>query len=262
MKPVDVDTGDLTLIAEAATCHGGDLGLAIKMVGAAADAGATHVKFQHVDPLYFSVRTEALGYNLREWYTRCRFSQNQWGAIILQCGLDGIKFLCTPQTSGDFADLVKLGIGEVKISSDNVTNLPLLRAVNEWGGIVYMSGGIASVDEMVDAMEVLPDCTVHRLVCTSQYPCPPENANLLRLNSWWWGDTKATGFSDHTYGADAALIALGLGANIFEKHFRLEAEAHGPDASFSGDEYDLADYCERLKIGATMFGDGKWRADR
>lgn len=241
----------LTLIAEAATCHGGSVPLALLMVEAGAAVGATHVKFQHVDSGYFP-----RGSSEREWYERCRFSIADWLQVKTQCSLCGVEFLCTPQTVSDFEDLLAVGIESVKISSDNVVNEPLLDAVNRWGGRAYLSSGGASEAQMREAIRRLKQTELHIMVCTSEYPCPPEHANLVRLYQ-----SGVKGFSDHTEGNDAALVALGLGARIFEKHFRLAAESHGPDADFCGDEYDLREYFEALKRGMTMLGDGKWRAE-
>ena len=236
-----MDTSGLTLIAEAATCHGGNLMLAKRMALAAKEALATHVKYQHVDPDHFPAGSPA-----REWYSRVQFTAGQLRELKAYCEGLGIKFLCTPQTVQDFHDLVSIGIEEVKISSDNAENRELIDAIEAWGGPTYVS-----------SVGIPPISTHTVLICTPSYPCPPDKADLLRIGWRWW--MGPVGFSDHTIGHEAALIALGLGARTFEKHFRL-ADVNpffcGPDAVVSCTETELQTYFQMLQRGLTMLGTG------
>ena len=235
----------LTLIAEAGTGHGGDFHLAVAMIEAAARAGATHVKFQHVDPSLPS------GQEWPDWFARCRFALYQLENLKAFAEGNGLRFLCTPQTVADFQDLVKIGVDEVKISSDNAKNEPLLAAVNAWGGRVYLSCGTISGEEAPHALGSLIHCATTLMACTSEYPCPPEHVNLSRI------DIPLEGFSDHTLGNTAALVAFGMGVRVFEKHFRIPG-CSGPDMAVAASESDLTAYFAALREAEIMLGDGMW----
>src|SRR3990167_4621821 len=245
----DAQASGLTLIAEAGTGHGGDFHLAVAMIEAAARAGATHVKFQHVDPSLPS------GLKWPDWFARCRFALHQLENLKAFAEGNGLHFLCTPQTVADFQDLVKIGIDEVKISSDNAKNEALLAAVNSWGGRVYLSCGAVSEEEALHAFCSLIHCTTTLMICTSEYPCPPERANLSRIKNWVI--QRVEGFSDHTLGNTAALLAYGLGVRIFEKHFKIPG-CSGPDMLVAASESDLTAYFAALREAEIMLGDGRW----
>ena len=242
-------TSGLTLIAEAATCHGGDLRLAMRMALEAKVAGATHVKYQHVDPNHFPAGSAA-----HEWYSRVRFTVDQWREVKAYCESRGIKFLCTPQTVQDFRDLVSIGIEEVKISSDNASNAGLASAVSNWNRVVYISTNWDAIP--ISWFQRQDPERYTMMLCTSEYPCPPEHAGLARLKLF---GVSRLGFSDHTIGHEAALIALGLGARTFEKHFRLadvDLAFCGPDVAVSFTQTELASYFRALQRGLTMLGTG------
>ena len=244
-----MDTSGLTLIAEAATCHGGDLRLAMRMALEAKVAGATHVKYQHVDPNHFPAGSAA-----HEWYSRVRFTINQWRELKAYCESLDIKFLCTPQTVQDFRDLVSIGIEEVKISNDNAGNSELANAIGNWDGHVYASSDWKVIPVSWFLWHNPERYTM--MLCTSEYPCPPEHADLARLKLF---GVSRLGFSDHTTGHEAALIALGLRARTFEKHFRLadvDPAFCGPDVAVSCTQTELASYFRALQRGLTMLGTG------
>ena len=245
----EVPASGLTLIAEAGTGHGGDLTLAVRMVEAAARAGATHVKFQHVDP---DVTNKAIRY----WYQLCYFRLPELANLKAIAEGNGLKFLCTPQTLADFTDLARIGIEEVKISSDNIRNVELLKAVGEWDKTAYVSTGQATQADLQQVYRLIRGRNLRLMVCTSEYPCQPERANLRRLTS----NGQIKGFSDHTLGNTAALVSFGLGARIFEKHFMIDG-CSGPDMAVSMGEAELTDYFADLREAEIMMGDGKWRAE-
>ena len=243
----DAQASGLTLIAEAGTGHGGDFHLAVAMIEAAARAGATHVKFQHVDPSLPS------GQEWPDWFARCRFALYQLENLKAFAEGNGLRFLCTPQTVADFQDLVKIGVDEVKISSDNAKNEPLLAAVNSWGGRVYLSCGDVTEEEALHAFDGLTHCQTVLMACTSEYPCPPERVNLSRIEDY----VIPLGFSDHTLGNTAALVAYGLGARVFEKHFKIPG-CSGPDMAVAASESQLTGYFAALREAEIMMGDGMW----
>ncbi len=246
----------MRIIAEAGINHNGSLKLARAMVVEARNAGADTIKFQHIDPMHFKPDLEWQGYNMRKLFEKIRFSKDQLKTLAQVCGGADMKFLCTPQTVGDFEDLLDLGIKEVKISSDNLTNRELLRRVEVSGLPVVLSTGMASQHDLSWlCMGFSADHPMTVLVCTSEYPCPSENVNIRRLGTM----AGAYGFSDHTIGSTAAVMALALGSTVFEKHFTLDHSMEGPDHSWSADPQELKEYVDTLRTAELMLGSGEFK---
>jgi len=232
----------MEFIAEAATNHGGSVDEAAKMIEAAAKAGADTVKFQHVDPDHFPPGPQ------RDWYRKVRFSIDQWWEIQDECDLHGVKLLITPQTVGDFKDLLELEVKEVKISSDNWDNTLLLSEIAKWDVSVIASTGMGIPRAYSPIWSNNP---VTLLLCTSEYPCPPDRVKLKRYQQIH-GACPRWGLSDHTMGSIAACMAVALGATIFEKHFMLEGQS-GPDAGLWCCTPDqLAKYIADVKTAEVM----------
>lgn len=244
----------MRFIAEVATNHGGSVEKAFEMIREASEAGADTIKFQHVYPEYFENGGQ------RDWYHRVRFDLEQWRRIIKACEQMNIKFLCTPQTVGDFEDLMKLGIEEVKVSSDNLENSSLLEAVVNSGipAIVSLNGW----DEFVidRALTIIQHSAKTLMICTSKYPCSLKEARLDRLKKTdqisygnvYIFEPDHWGFSDHTIGSMAAVMAVALGATVFEKHFMLEG-AEGPDAGpWCCTPAELKQYFDDIKTAEKM----------
>jgi len=235
----------MRLIAEAATTHGGDIGRAKEMVWAAKKAGADTVKFQHVDPEHFK---DGPHYG---WYKRVRFSVDEWKVVKAECEKADIRFLCTPQTIQDFEDLLEVGIDEVKVSSDNSMNFPLLSRI---GSIKIKV--IVSLDTLygkgkniltVLRARGLPLRAIRVLHCVSEYPCVADNVHIK------WA-SEVDGFSDHTIGSVAAIMAVALGARVIEKHFMLDG-SEGPDVGpWACAPPELKAYFDDIKIAERMMG--------
>ncbi len=254
----------MRIIAEVGPNHNGDLGTALEMVRVASFCGVTTCKFQHIDPQHFRPDMVWQGCNLRELFEKVRFTLDQWREVKAECEKQGVGFLCSPQTVGDFEDLLELGIEEVKISSDNLGNFELWKAVVQLNIPAIMSSGMASGKEIMGTLKQYGGSISPRkltfLVCTSEYPCPPEGANLKRLNEMetnqpWF----RLGLSDHTVGNTAAIMAVALGATVFEKHFTLDHSMEGPDHSWSADPGELAFYVQAICQAEKMLGSGEFK---
>ena len=250
------------IIAEAGINHNGDLDTALEMVRVAKECGADTVKFQHIDPLHFKPGMVWQGYNMRELFKCVRFSMDQWRQIMMRCEQENIGFLCTPQTVGDFEELLELGIKEVKISSDNLGNGELLKRVSEARIPAIMSIGMASESEIEEACKkVVSDLVL--MVCTSEYPCAPEGANMSRFSWTPYGNSlyvaDSVGFSDHIIGNTAAIMAVALGATVIEKHFTLDHSMEGPDHAWSVQPYELKSYVAAIREAELMLGTGEFK---
>ncbi len=254
----------MRIIAECGPNHNGSLETALEMVSVAKECGADTIKFQHIDPMHFKPGLTyfpgdgSIGYILRDLFTKVRFSKDQWRALMLECEEQDIGFLCTPQTVWDFEDLLDLGVKEVKISSDNLRNEALLRRVAESEIPAILSSGMATAGEFSLAENILIKHGVTGMLCTSEYPCPPESVKISCLGDSFYS-SKFQGFSDHTQGTTAAVMALALGATVFEKHFTLDPTMEGPDHSWSAEPEDLKEYVDTLREAELMLGSGEFK---
>lgn len=161
---------------------------------------------------------------------------------------------------GDLKILLKLGIKAVKIGSDDFTNIPLIRAYAKTGLPLLLSCGMADLGEVHRALEAagfFDGYPVALFVCTSQYPTPPQDVNIKRLSTLAQAfPGLMLGFSDHTQGSRAAVMASALGAVIFEKHFTLSHSLPGPDHWFSEDPAGLKEWVQSIRTASSMLGNG------
>lgn len=256
------------IIAEAGINHNGELDRALAMVKAAKAAGADAIKFQTFRAEEFiSDPTQTYTYrsqgrevteSMLAMFRRYEFSRESWFAIRAECDSQNILFLSTPQNPGDLDLLLEIGVPAIKIGSDDFTHLPLLRHYASKGLPLLLSCGMADLAEIYQSLSAVGAFSGHPvmlLLCTSQYPTPPQDANISRLSS-----LRATfpglvlGFSDHTQGAEAAALATALGACVFEKHFTLDQDLPGPDHWFSENPASLAAWVSAIRQAHTLLG--------
>lgn len=234
------------IIAEAGVNHNGDLDTALTMIDVAAKAGADCIKFQTfkseelATPLAskaeYQEETTGTQESQLDMLRRLEMSDDMHTQLHAACTSRGIDFLSTPFDADSAAMLVeRFDIPVLKIPSGEIVNLPHLRRLGELRRKVVMSTGMATLDEVADALTVLeqagtPRTDVTLLHCNTQYPTPIEDANLLAITT-----LKETfphcgvGYSDHTQGVNCAIAATALGATIIEKHFTLDRTMDGPD---------------------------------
>ena len=166
--------------------------------------------------------------------------------------------MSTPQNRSDLDILLNVGVPAVKVGSDDFTNLPLLKSYAESGLPLILSAGMSDMGEAHQALETVgafDGYPVILLVCTSQYPTPPDDANLARISTLRAAfPIVPIGFSDHTRGSLASSLAVALGAVFLEKHFTLDHDLPGPDHWFSEDTAGLNEWVEALRTAYSMLG--------
>lgn len=259
---------DPFVILEAGINHNGDLALAREMVRAAKRAGADAVKFQTFkadefvgDPaLTFTYKSQgkSVTESMLAMFRRYEFSRDEWFEIRKECDAVGIMFLSTPQNVSDLELLLEIGVPALKVGSDDFTNLPLLRRYAAEKLPLIISCGMADLGEVYDALEATGAMTgnpVLLMLCTSQYPTPPQDANLLKLRTLAGAFPGLhLGFSDHTQGSYAAVASCALGATAFEKHFTLDRNLPGPDHWFSEDPVSAAEWVRAIRTTHQLLG--------
>lgn len=256
------------VVAEVGINHNGDLERALEMIHVAKSAGCDAVKFQTFkatefvnDPSQmFTYRSQGkeVTESMLAMFQRYELPEQAWQVIRAECIKAGITFFSTPQNRSDLDILLKLGVPAVKVGSDDFTNLPLLKSYAQSGLPLILSTGMSDLAEAHQALEVvggLDGYPVILLVCTSQYPTPPEDANLARITTLRGAFPGVPiGFSDHTRGTMASGLAVALGAVFLEKHFTLGHDLPGPDHWFSEDPAGLTEWVQGIRTAYRMLG--------
>ena len=234
------------IVAELSANHGHKLDVALASVRAAKEAGADAVKIQtytadtitlNCDAEDFKVKgTLWDGRTLYDLYQEA-FTPWEWHqAIFDEARKCGLTCFSTPfdKTAVDFLD--GLGNPICKIASFEITDTPLIEYAARKGKPMVISTGIAMPEDIELAVKTCRDAgndDITLLKCTSSYPAPIEDANLMTMVDMKQRYGVKVGLSDHTMGYDVAVAAVALGATLVEKHFILDRSIGGPDAAFS-----------------------------
>ena len=259
------------IIAEVGINHNGNLKTALEMIEVAKNSGADAVKFQTFkatefcgDPeqqfSYFSAGKEVTE-SMISMFKRMELKGHDWFKIKEYADKLGIEFFSTPQNYSDLEVLMPLGIQVIKIGSDDLTNLPLIRKYATSGLPIILSSGMSNLGEIyagIDAAGWYQGKQVAVLICTSLYPTPPTAVNILRVSTLRAAfPNLVVGFSDHSQGNEAAIMSTALGARIFEKHFTLSHDEQGPDHWFSASPEELTSWIKSIRESFTLLGSGQ-----
>ena len=259
------------IIAEAGVNHNGDLGLARKLIDAAAGAGADVVKFQSfsanrqvtrsakkADYQLLSTDSQESQY---EMLHRLELTPGMHKELMSHCAVRDIDFLSTGFDIESIDLLVNLGLDCFKIPSGEITNLPYLRYIGQLGKDVILSTGMATMSEIGAAIDVLEKegmarANITLLHCTTEYPTPMADVNLRAMQAIQKKFGVAVGYSDHTSGIEVAIAAVAMGACVIEKHFTLDRNLPGPDHKASLEPEELRDMVTAIRNIEVALGDG------
>lgn len=259
------------VIAEAGVNHNGSIERALDMVDAAAVAGADAVKFQtFVADRLVTRDARKAGYQLEttdesesqhSMLARLELSEEDHVRLMARCAEKGIEFLSAAFDLESVALLSKLGVRTLKVPSGELTNVPYLRAVSSAADRVLLSTGMATLHEVEEALTALesvsaPALDVVILQCTTEYPTPPEDVNLLAMKTMHERLGVPVGYSDHTQGVEVAVAAVALGAVVVEKHFTLDRTLPGPDHQASLEPDELKTMIDAIRRVEIALGDG------
>lgn len=239
---------ELKFIAELSGNHNGSLSRAKELVEAAALSGATHLKLQTYTPDTITLPADNENFrlkkshplwgsrNLYELYTQA-MTPWEWHKELFELGSSlGMACFSTPfdETAVDF--LESLDVPLYKIASLEIVDLPLIKYVAATGKPMIISTGAASIGEIDAAVKAAKSfgCTdLTLLVCTSDYPANPRDANIARIPLLRQMFDVEIGLSDHALTNSISIAAAALGATVFEKHLTLRRIDGGVDAGFS-----------------------------
>ncbi len=256
------------IIAEISANHNQNINEAIDLIKIAAECGADAVKIQTYTPdtmtidcdnEYFTIGKGSPweGRNLYELYGEA-YTPWEWLPDLQSAAADaGITIFSTPfdKTSVEF--LEKHDVPVHKIASFELTDHPLLREVAKTGKPVIMSTGMGTLLEIAEAVDVLRSSGCKQLAllkCTSAYPAPANEANLMRIPHMGDAFNVVAGLSDHTMGSLVPALAVSLGASIVEKHFTKSRKVEGPDSSFSLEPTELKSMVDAVRIAEQAIG--------
>ena len=259
------------IIAEAGINHNGSIELAKKMIETASDSGADAIKFQtfKAENLVSKIAPKAT-YQKRaghpeesqfEMLKKYEFTQDEHKELISYCEKTKIIFLSSPFDMESIDFLKELGMNIFKIPSGETTNLPYLRKIGSLRKKIILSTGMAEMDEIREALEVLTlsgtdqeNITV--LHCNTEYPTPMEDVNLLAMQTIEKEFNVRVGYSDHTLGIEIPIAAVAMGAKIIEKHFTLDKNMEGPDHKASLEPYELKAMVTAIRNIEIAMGNG------
>jgi N,N'-diacetyllegionaminate synthase len=257
----------LKIIAEIGSVHDGSFGNALKLIEAAAVAGADAVKFQtHIAeaesvasapaPAYFSDEPRL------DYFKRTSFTIEEWKRLSKHAADCGVTFLSSP-FSLEAVDLLEdVGIAAYKIPSGEVSNIPLLMHIAKTGKPVLLSSGMSGWEELDLAVATVKDtCATTVMQCSSAYPCPPERVGLNVIKEMAQRYGLPVGYSDHTMGVAAPIAAVALGARVIEKHFTFSRQMYGSDARHSMEPSEFRDMVTALRELWTMLNNPVTKSD-
>ena len=249
--------GRIYIIAEAGINHGGDLAVARRMVGVAADAGVDAVKFQSFTAAGLTHAT--LAADQHEFFARFELSREEHQELAELCREHGVDFLSTPfdHTMADL--LAETGVPAFKIASCDLTNIPLIEHCAAHGRPLYISTGMGNIAEIKQAYNAARNAGADRVVmlqCTTNYPTAYPDVNLGALQVMREEVGCGVGFSDHSIGNWACFGAVALGAEVVEKHFCLDKSVPGPDIPGSCGPEDLTELVQGIRVLEQCRGDG------
>jgi pseudaminic acid synthase len=256
------------IIAELSANHNGNLENALETIKAAKRAGADCIKLQTytADTITIDARTDDFklkqgtiwdGKYLYDLYKEA-YTPWEWHKQLFEAAAaEGLICFSSPFDFTAVDLLEKLNTPAYKIASFEITDIPLIEYVASKGKPVIVSTGIAEIEDIelaLDACRRMGNSDIALLKCTSSYPAPIEEANLVMIKDLAERFNVISGLSDHTIGSTAPIVATIMGAKIIEKHFILDRSIGGPDASFSMNEQEFTNMVKAVREAEKAIG--------
>lgn len=256
------------IVAELSANHNQDFARAVQLVHAAKEAGADAVKLQTYTPdtitiasdrEYFRISGGTLwdGRTLHELYGEAHTPWDWQPKIKRVADELGLDFFSSPfdATAIDFLEAMNVPV--YKLASCELVDLPLIKKIARTGKPLIMSTGMASVEEIEEAIATARDAGAKQIAllkCTSAYPAPPEEMNLRTIPELARRFGVPVGLSDHTKGIAVPAAAVALGACIIEKHLTLSRSLGGPDAEFSLEPQEFKEMIDAVRVAERALG--------
>ncbi len=264
----DLEEDGTYIIAEMSANHNGSLQTALETIKAVKEIGANAIKLQTytADTLTLNSKKDDFivkggtlwdGESLYELYTKAHTPWEWHKELFDYARAIGIDIFSTPFDKSAVDFLEQFSQSAYKIASFEITDYELIRYTASMMKPIIISTGIATIDEIQDAVNICRDVGNNNIVllkCTSAYPAALEDANLLTIPNLAQTFGVISGFSDHTLGSTAPIAAVALGAKVIEKHFILDRSIGGADAEFSMDKQEFAAMVKAIRDTEKLLG--------
>jgi len=257
------------IIAEAGDNHNGDVNLAKKLIDVAREAEADAVKFQTfrteevisrgAEKAEYQKETTGTGESQFEMDKRLELTPETWRGIAAYAREKGIMFLSSPSDNPSVDLLDELKVPAFKIGSGEITNFPLLKYIAGKRKPVILSTGMATLEEIEAALEVIRQEGVEDIVllhCITSYPAKIKDMNLKAMATLRDAFKLPVGLSDHSPGITVPIAAVAMGACVIEKHFTLDKNLPGPDHRASLEPDELKQMVKAIRETESALGDG------
>jgi len=254
-------TNKTFIIAELSANHNQDINVAISSIIEAKKVGADAIKVQTYtadtitiksDKDFFKIQQGSIwdGKTLYDLYKEA-YTPWEWLPKLKKVAEDeGLLFFSTPFDFSSVDFLEELNVPLYKIASFEITDIPLIEYVARKNKPIILSTGIANLADIELAVKTCRKSGNNEIVllkCTSSYPAPIEEANLLTIPHLRDTFDVIPGLSDHTLGSSVAITAVALGAKVIEKHFILDRNSGGPDATFSMEPEEFKEMVKAIR---------------
>jgi len=264
----DLEKDGVYIIAEMSANHNGSLENALQTIKVAKEIGANAIKLQtytadtltlNCDKEDFVVSGGTLWDN-RTFYELYQeaYTPWEWHKELFEYARSiDIDIFSSPFDKSAVDFLEQFNPPAYKIASFEITDYELIRYTASKGRPIIISTGIATIDEIQDAVDICRSVGNNDIVllkCTSAYPAPLDEANLAMIASLAQTFGVIAGFSDHTMGHLAPVVATTLGAKVIEKHFIIDKSIGGVDSEFSLDKQEFADMIKAIRDTEKLIG--------
>lgn len=258
----------ILIIAELSANHNGSIEIAKETIKAAKRAGADAIKLQTYTPDTLTIDSKRKdfiinngsiwdGKNFYDLYKEA-YTPWEWHKILFDLAKkEDLLYFSSPFDKSAVDFLEKLKVPFYKIASFEITDIPLIEYVASKGKPIILSTGIATFEDISLAIGTIRknyNNEIALLKCTSSYPSPIEEANLVMIKEYQKEFGLISGLSDHTLGIVAPVLAVSFGARIIEKHLILNKNIKGPDSAFSLDEKEFSNMVKCVREAEKAIG--------
>jgi len=273
INQTDIGTGCPTyIVAELSANHNGSLDRALATIRAAAEAGVNAIKLQTYTPDTLTINCSSpeflvqgdgpwAGRSLYDLYQEAHTPWEWHPRLFGEARACGLDVFSTPFDSAAVELLQGLGAPAYKIASFELVDDELLRLVAGTGKPVILSTGMASLSEIMHAMDVLREAGCDQRVllrCSSSYPAPDESLHLATLRVLETTFHCPVGLSDHSLGTTAPVVAVTMGASMIEKHLTLSRQDGGVDSHFSLEPVEFRALVHDIRRAEVMIGEARF----
>ena len=264
----DLEQDGTYIIAEMSANHGGKISIAKETIKAAKEIGANAIKLQTYTADTFTLDSDKEDFiikggtlwddkKLYDLYKEA-FLPWEWHKELFDYAREiGIDIFSSPFDKSAVDFLEEFNPSAYKIASFEITDYDLIRYTASKMKPIIISTGIATLEEIQDAVNICiaeGNEEIILLKCTSSYPAPLEDANLNMIPDIAQKFGVISGFSDHTFGSLAPVVAVTLGAKVIEKHFILDKSIGGADANFSMEKNEFAEMIKEVRDTEKLLG--------